>query len=79
MVLADNFFESGMSLDHQLKFGVVGGKTGVNSSCPFEEIPGRVTCASRSLQDALLNHTVLHGFLSMLQINLLSQSSGRLN
>jgi hypothetical protein len=31
-----------MSLDHQLKFGVDAGKTGVNSCCPFEQISGRV-------------------------------------
>lgn len=68
-----------MSLDHQLKFGVVGGKTGVNSCCPFEQISGRVIWAARSLQGALLNYSVLHGFLSMQHINLLSPSSGRLN
>jgi len=68
-----------MSLDHQLQFGVVGGKTGVNLCCPFEQIPGIVICGARSLQGALFIYNVLRGFLSMLHISLLSPSSGRLN
>lgn len=68
-----------MSQDHQLKFGVVGGKTGVNSCCPFEQTSWKVILAARSLQGALLNYNVFRGFLSILHINPLSPSSGRLN
>jgi len=74
------FFGSGTSLDHQLKFGVVVRvKLEWTRAAPLKKIPDRVICASRSLQGALLNCTVLRGFLSMLHINLLSPSSGRLN
>ena len=79
MVLADNFLEVVCPLTTSYNLELLGGKTGVNSCCPFEQIPGRVICAARSLQGALLNYNVLRGFLPMVHINLLSPPSGRLN